>query len=169
LAASKRDCPGFDNHKMDDCPHPITRWRKTHHAKEAKLHRKLDRLRREKAKAAKKVGPTASPAFCVIPCSSMQNAVRNRVGVLSTLAVWTAIFADCAPSRFPRAEGEGQGGQAPPCARQSSRTRCAGEGRVRASVSRKYLLLLTPAILCSLPHRPQPQAPAHRQSKDAHH
>jgi hypothetical protein len=48
--AHKKECPGDDKHKMVDCPHPGTRWRKTHHVKESRIQRQIDQLRRKRAK-----------------------------------------------------------------------------------------------------------------------
>jgi hypothetical protein len=62
--AHKKECSGYDKHKMKDCPHPGTRWRKTHHAKEVRLGRKIDRLRRERpSETPRRVCPAFS-AFC---------------------------------------------------------------------------------------------------------
>lgn len=88
-----RECPGHDGHMMDQCPHPGTRWRKTHHKKEVKIQKQLKALARDEAKAKAKVILTGSPAFCASPGYYVQFAVENRDGVPGPLAVCAAIFA----------------------------------------------------------------------------
>jgi hypothetical protein len=51
----KKSCPGDDGHKMEECPHPIEKWVKSHHLAEVRLLAKRRRLLKAKAKAEEKV------------------------------------------------------------------------------------------------------------------
>jgi hypothetical protein len=55
----KKECPGNDGHKMEECPHPVEKWVKNHHLPEVRLRSKKARLLKAKAKAEAKVNATS--------------------------------------------------------------------------------------------------------------
>ncbi len=47
--AHKPACPQYDGHKMMDCPHPVEKWRKSHHKREVQFLRKREAAREGQA------------------------------------------------------------------------------------------------------------------------